>query len=57
MSDLIGLDKAFQLVPLISILAAAVFFYARGHYHNDMARLKDEKVGETPRNAALESHA
>ncbi|MBO3275533.1 MFS transporter [Pseudomonas schmalbachii] len=56
-SDLIGLDKAFQLVPLISILAAAVFFYARGHYHNDMARLKDEKAGETPRNAALESHA
>ncbi|WP_095146487.1 MULTISPECIES: MFS transporter [unclassified Pseudomonas] len=46
-SDLIGLHAAFQLVPLISIAAAAVFFYARCHYHNDIARLKGER-GNTP---------
>ncbi|MNO95938.1 hypothetical protein D3C76_875950 [compost metagenome] len=38
-SDLIGLQAAFELVPLISIAAAAVFFYAKRHYHRDMARL------------------
>ncbi|MNE53207.1 Major Facilitator Superfamily protein [compost metagenome] len=38
-SDLIGLQAAFELVPLISIAAAAVFFYATRHYHRDMARL------------------
>lgn len=39
-SDLIGLQGAFQLVPLVSVLAAAVFFYAMSHYHNDIARLQ-----------------
>ncbi|ROL70708.1 MFS transporter [Pseudomonas vranovensis] len=39
-SDLIGLQAAFQLVPLISIAAAAVFFIAKRHYHRDMARLE-----------------
>ncbi|MGE8391873.1 MFS transporter [Pseudomonas sp. BIGb0427] len=39
-SDLIGLPAAFQLVPLISIAAAAVFFIAKRHYHRDMARLE-----------------
>lgn len=38
-SDLIGLHAAFQLVPLISIGAAAVFIFAKRHYHRDMARL------------------
>ncbi len=46
-SDLIGLQAAFQLVPLISIAAAAVFFYAKGHYHNDMARLNGVASDET----------
>lgn len=41
-SDLIGLDKAFQLVPLVSIAAASIFFYARRHYHKDMARLESD---------------
>ncbi|MBH3428850.1 MFS transporter [Pseudomonas alkylphenolica] len=40
-SDVIGLHAAFQLVPLISIFAAAVFFVAKRHYHNDMARLQN----------------
>ncbi|MNS38390.1 Hexuronate transporter [compost metagenome] len=38
-SDLIGLHAAFQLVPLMSIGAAAVFFLAKRHYHRDMDRL------------------
>ena len=46
-SDYIGLDKAFQLVPLISIAAAAVFFYIKSHYHNDMAKLNGAGVEET----------
>lgn len=41
-SDLIGLDKAFQLVPLVSIVVAAIFFYAKRHYHKDMARLESD---------------
>lgn len=42
-SDHIGLDKAFQLVPLISIAAAIVFLYAKRHYHKDVARLEGEQ--------------
>jgi len=38
-SDVIGLQAAFQLVPLISIASAAVFVYARCHYLKDMLRL------------------
>lgn len=38
-SDLVGLHAAFQLVPLMSIGAAAVFFLAKRHYHRDMDRL------------------
>jgi MFS family permease len=53
-SDLIGLQAAFQLVPLISIAAAAVFFYAKGHYHNDMAQLNGKGVDETATEALLE---
>lgn len=45
LADHIGLDRAFQLVPLLSILAALVFIYARRHYHNDMRRLRGEEEG------------
>ncbi|MBF4209702.1 MFS transporter [Pseudomonas donghuensis] len=45
-SDLIGLHGAFQLVPLISIGAAAVFFIAKRHYHHDMARLDNPHAVE-----------
>ncbi|MDM3888822.1 MFS transporter [Pseudomonas sp. BCRC 81390] len=38
-SDLIGLQAAFQLVPLMSIGAALVFFLAKRHYQHDMERL------------------
>ncbi|NBA96932.1 MFS transporter [Pseudomonas sp. R5(2019)] len=53
-SDAIGLHAAFQLVPLVSIAAAAVFFYARRHYHNDIARLMGERVNDTASGAAFE---
>ncbi|SFO81380.1 MFS transporter [Pseudomonas borbori] len=56
-SDIIGLDNAFQLVPLISIAAAAVFFFAKRHYHNDMARLNDAGVEEKAIEAAAEAQA
>ncbi|MGB5954852.1 MFS transporter [Pseudomonas sp.] len=45
-SDLIGLHAAFQLVPLISIGAAAVFFLAKRHYHRDMERLQTPAQGD-----------
>ncbi|MET1080521.1 MAG: MFS transporter [Pseudomonas sp.] len=54
-SDLIGLQAAFQLVPLISIAAAAVFFYARRHYHNDLARLNAQPVAEPAAAAVREA--
>jgi len=53
-SDLIGLHAAFQLVPLVSLAAAAVFFYAKCHYHKDIARLKGESVTAPIGGAALE---
>lgn len=40
LSDHIGLQAAFQWMPLMSILAAMVFFYAKNHYHRDMARIE-----------------
>ncbi|HEF4759875.1 TPA: MFS transporter [Pseudomonas putida] len=53
-SDLIGLHAAFQLVPLVSLGAAAVFFYAKCHYHKDIARLKGQNVPESVSEAGLE---
>lgn len=38
LSDVIGLHDAFRIMPLVSILAAIVFFYAKRHYHKDMQR-------------------
>jgi MFS family permease len=56
-SDLIGLDNAFQLVPLVSIAAAAVFLLAGRSYLDDMARLKGEGVEEKAVEAAVEAQA
>lgn len=39
-SDVIGLHSAFQLMPLMSIAAAAVFFYAKRHYLRDITRFE-----------------
>ncbi|UXI04462.1 MFS transporter [Photobacterium sp. TY1-4] len=40
-SDHIGLHASFQLVALVSIAAAAVFYYARRSYLSDMQKLED----------------
>jgi MFS family permease len=53
-SDLIGLHAAFQLVPLVSLAAAAVFFYAKCHYHKDIARLQGQSVPDPVNQAGLE---
>ncbi|MGE8064220.1 MFS transporter [Pseudomonas sp. NPDC089569] len=53
-SDLIGLHAAFQLVPLVSVAAAAVFFYARCHYQKDIARLKGQHVDDPVSDAVTE---
>ncbi|MGY3856913.1 MFS transporter [Aeromonas intestinalis] len=56
-SDHIGLDNAFRLVPLISIAAAMVFLYARRHYHKDVARLEGESSPSIVSDPAInESH-
>jgi MFS family permease len=55
LSDLLGLQTAFQLVPLVSIGAAAVFFYARRHYLQDIARLRGEPGGQATPGAVLEA--
>ena len=46
LSDFIGLHLAFQLVPAMSILAAAVFFYAKRHYMRDMAGFNVQAASE-----------
>lgn len=53
-SDLIGLHAAFQLVPLVSLAAAAVFFYAKCHYHKDIARLQGQHVADAVADTGLE---
>ncbi|UTW03074.1 MFS transporter [Amphritea atlantica] len=55
-SDLIGLQAAFQLVPLISIAAAAVFFYARHSYLNDIAQLSGSNDHTSAVAPAQEKH-
>ncbi|MGB8809347.1 MAG: MFS transporter [Acinetobacter calcoaceticus] len=45
-SDVIGLHSAFQLMPLVSIAATAVFFYAKRHYHKDIARFEQQGMTE-----------
>ncbi|MNG73610.1 Hexuronate transporter [compost metagenome] len=47
-SDLIGLQAAFQLVPLVSIGAAIVFIIAKRHYHRDMDRLQAPSADNAP---------
>ncbi|MBR9909511.1 MAG: MFS transporter [Gammaproteobacteria bacterium] len=40
LADRVGLDAALALVPLISVVSAAVFLYARSHYQVDVARVR-----------------
>ena len=39
LADHLGLAKAFQLVPLISVAAAAVFYFAKRHYLSDVQQV------------------
>ncbi len=39
LADHIGLDKAFQLLPLVSVITALVFLYARRYYEADIQKL------------------
>lgn len=39
LADQLGLAKAFQLVPLISVAAAAVFYFAKRHYLDDVQQV------------------
>lgn len=55
-SDLIGLNNAFRLVPLVSIVVAAVFFYARRHYHKDIARLESDSPLPAVREPGVGTH-
>lgn len=54
LSDLVGLHGALQWLVLMSIAAAAVFFYTRHYYLNDIARSKGEEVAEAARKPACE---
>ena len=40
LADRVGLDRAFCLVPVASLLAACVLAYARRHYDTDCAGVK-----------------
>ena len=53
-SDVIGLHGALQWMPLMSIAAAAVFFYTRHHYLNDVASARIQEVVDTPHKPACE---
>lgn len=46
LSDVIGLHSAFQFMPLMSIAAAVVFFYAKFHYLKDMELLNEQAVAQ-----------
>ncbi|VVQ16860.1 sugar efflux transporter [Pseudomonas fluorescens] len=39
LADKLGLDHAFQFVPLMGIAAALVFGYGKRHYHRDLEKL------------------
>ncbi|OTG83301.1 multidrug DMT transporter permease [Acinetobacter sp. ANC 5054] len=46
LSDVIGLHNAFQIMPVVSILSAAVFFYAKRHYLKDVTRFNLQVASE-----------
>ena len=54
-SDLIGLHGAFQLVPMMSIAAAGVFFYIRCHYLEDIARVQRAQDETAPAKNLMEA--
>ncbi|MNR67840.1 hypothetical protein D3C85_1920540 [compost metagenome] len=51
LADVFGLDRAFQLIPLISVAAALVFCYGKRHYRRDIQKLVPMAAGVTPAGA------
>ena len=51
LADIFGLDRAFQLIPLISVAAALVFCYGKRHYRRDIQKLVPMAAGVTPAGA------
>ncbi|MNJ18982.1 L-galactonate transporter [compost metagenome] len=39
LADALALDHAFQLIPLMAIASALVFWYGKRHYHRDIGKL------------------
>jgi MFS family permease len=39
LADALGLAHAFQLVPLVGLAAAAVFYFAKRHYLDDIQQV------------------
>ncbi|MCY1178961.1 D-galactonate transporter [compost metagenome] len=48
LADAFGLDRAFQVIPLVSIAAALVFCYGKRHYQRDVQKLAQTVPGATP---------
>ena len=48
LADAFGLDRAFQLIPLISLVAALVFCYGKRHYLRDIQKRVPTVAGATP---------
>jgi MFS family permease len=49
LADAMGLANAFQVVPLISVAAAAVFYFAKRHYLADIQQVgRHERGSEVP---------
>ncbi|GAB3115018.1 MFS transporter [Aestuariicella hydrocarbonica] len=41
LADWLGLSQALALIPLMSLIAAGVFFYAKRHYQRDAASVRE----------------
>ncbi|MFK0088624.1 MFS transporter [Pseudomonas sp. NPDC090755] len=46
LADAVNLDHAFQIIPLMAIASALVFWYGKRHYHRDIGKLRSP--GSTP---------
>ena len=57
LADALGLAKAFQLVPLISVAAAAVFYFAKRHYLADIQQVGQPRAHLRRRGADVSDRA
>ncbi|MNL57913.1 hypothetical protein D3C87_1815090 [compost metagenome] len=40
LADAVSLDHAFQIIPLMAVASALVFWYGKRHYHCDIGKLR-----------------